>query len=56
MNRDEILEKAGRKLSQNQLMELVGVSHNTISAIETGQFKKFEEFFVIMKKANFLYK
>ncbi len=27
-----------RKLSQNQLAELVGVSRNTISSIETGQF------------------
>ncbi len=49
-----------RKLSQYQLAELVGVSRNTISSIETGQFnptaklalvlcialdKKFEELF-----------
>ena len=49
-----------RKLSQAQLAELVGVSRNTISSIETGQFnptaklalilcvaldKKFEELF-----------
>ncbi len=49
-----------RQLSQNQLAELVGVSRNTISSIETGQFnptaklalvlcialdKKFEELF-----------
>ena len=49
-----------RKLSQAQLAELVGVSRNTISYIETGQFnptaklalilcvaldKKFEELF-----------
>ena len=49
-----------RKLSQNQLAEMVGVSRNTISSIETGQFnptaklalvlcialdKKFEELF-----------
>jgi len=48
------------KLSQNQLAEIVGVSRNTISSIETGQFnptaklalvlcialdKKFEELF-----------
>ena len=26
------------KLSQNQLAEMVGVSRNTISSIETGQF------------------
>ena len=49
-----------KNLSQNQLAELVGVSRNTISSIETGQFnptaklalilcialdKKFEELF-----------
>lgn len=49
-----------KKLSQSQLAELVGVSRNTISSIETGQFnptaklalilcialdKKFEELF-----------
>ena len=49
-----------QKLSQNQLAEMVGVSRNTISSIETGQFnptaklahvlcialdKKFEELF-----------
>lgn len=49
-----------KKLSQNQLAELVGVSRNTISSIETGQFnptaklalilcialdKKFEDIF-----------
>lgn len=48
------------KLSQNQLAEMVGVSRNTISSIETGQFnptaklalilcialnKRFEELF-----------
>ncbi len=52
--------RAERKLSQNELAELVGVSRNTISSIETGQFnptaklalvlcialdKKFEELF-----------
>lgn len=50
----------GEKLSQAQLAEMVGVSRNTISSIETGQFnptaklalilcialdKKFEELF-----------
>lgn len=49
-----------KKMSQSQLAELVGVSRNTISSIETGQFnptaklalilcvaldKKFEELF-----------
>ena len=52
--------RAERGLSQTQLAELVGVSRNTISSIETGQFsptaklalllcialdKKFEEMF-----------
>lgn len=52
--------RAEQKLSQSQLAELVGVSRNTISSIETGQFnptaklalvlcialdKKFEELF-----------
>ena len=30
--------RAELKLSQSQLAELVGVSRNTISSIETGQF------------------
>lgn len=30
--------RAEKKLSQAQLAELVGVSRNTISSIETGQF------------------
>lgn len=52
--------RAERKLSQMELAELVGVSRNTISSIETGQFnptaklalllcialeKKFEDLF-----------
>lgn len=52
--------RAERKLSQTQLAKMVGVSRNTISSIETGQFnptaklafilcialdKKFEEMF-----------
>lgn len=52
--------RAERKLSQSKLAEMVGVSRNTISSIETGQFnptaklalvlcialdKKFEELF-----------
>ena len=30
--------RAEKKLSQSELAELVGVSRNTISSIETGQF------------------
>jgi putative transcriptional regulator len=52
--------RSEKKLSQTQLAEMVGVSRNTISSIETGQFnptaklalilcvaldKKFEELF-----------
>ena len=52
--------RAEKKMSQGQLAELVGVSRNTISSIETGQFnptaklalilcialdKKFEDLF-----------
>ena len=52
--------RIAKKLSQSQLAEMVGVSRNTISSIETGQFnptaklalilcttldKKFEELF-----------
>ncbi|SCK01811.1 Predicted transcriptional regulator [uncultured Clostridium sp.] len=52
--------RAEKKISQSQLAELVGVSRNTISSIETGQFnptaklalilcialdKKFEDMF-----------
>jgi putative transcriptional regulator len=52
--------RAEKKLSQSQLAEMVGVSRNTISSVETGQFnptaklalilctaldKKFEELF-----------
>ena len=52
--------RSEKKLSQNQLAEMVGVSRNTISSFETGQFnptaklalilcialdKKFEELF-----------
>ena len=52
--------RAEKRLSQNQLAEMIGVSRNTISSIETGQFnptaklalvlcialdKKYEELF-----------
>ena len=54
--------RAEKKLSQTQLTEMIGVSRNTISSIETGQFnptaklalilcialdKKFEDIFFI---------
>lgn len=57
--------RAENKLSQNQLAEMAGVSRNTISSIETGQFnptaklalilcialdKKFEELFYFDKQ------
>jgi len=66
MNEELILKnrlkesRAEKKLSQSQLAQMVGVSRNTISSIETGQFnptaklalvlcialdKKFEELF-----------
>ncbi|MEW9079277.1 helix-turn-helix transcriptional regulator [Terrisporobacter glycolicus] len=66
MNEELILKnrlkefRGEKKLSQSQLAEMVGVSRNTISSIETGQFnptaklalilcialdKKFEELF-----------
>ena len=35
--------RAERKLSQMELAELVGVSRNTISSIETGQFNPYCE-------------
>ena len=57
--------RAEKKLSQTQLTEMIGVSRNTISSIETGQFnptaklalilcialdKKFEELFYFLRK------
>ena len=60
MYKRQKVARAERGLSQTQLAELVGVSRNTISSIETGQFsptaklalvlcialdKKFEELF-----------
>ena len=33
--------RAEKHLSQSQLAELVGVSRNTISSIETGQFNRY---------------
>ncbi len=37
-NRLKTVRKEKKKLSQTELAELVGVSRNTISSIETGQF------------------
>lgn len=60
--------RAEKKLSQAQLAELVGVSRNTISSIETGQFsptaklalilcialdKTFEELFYFLTSKDF---
>lgn len=57
--------RAEKKLSQTQLAEMIGVSRNTISSIETGQFnptaklalilcialdKRFEELFFLRRK------
>ena len=59
--------RTAKKLSQSQLAEMVGVSRNTISSIETGQFnptaklalilcialdKKFEELFYFEDDSN----
>ena len=61
--------RAEKGLSQTQLAELVGVSRNTISSIETGQFnptaklalilcialdKKFEELFYFEREIRSL--
>lgn len=57
-----------KKLSQQELADIVGVSRNTISSIETGQYepttklafilcialdKKFEDIFYLEKKESF---
>ena len=59
--------RAERRLSQMQLAEMIGVSRNTISSIETGQFnptaklalilcialdKKFEDLFYFYEKTD----
>ena len=61
--------RAEKKLSQTQLAELIGVSRNTISSIETGQFnptaklafilcialyKKFDELFFFYEKSDWI--
>ena len=40
--------RAEKKLSQTQLAEMVGVSRNTISSIETGQFNPTEKLALIL--------
>ena len=40
--------RAEKGLSQTQLAELVGVSRNTISSIETGQFNPTAKFALIL--------
>ena len=37
-----------KKLSQTELAELVGVSRNTISSIETGQFNPTEKLALVL--------
>ena len=59
--------RTAKKLAQSQLAEMVGVSRNTLSSIETGQFnptaklalilcialdKKFEELFYFEDDSN----
>ena len=49
-----------KKLSQNQLAEMVGVSRNTISSIETGQFNPTAKLALILcialdKKFEYLF-
>ncbi len=39
-----------KKLSQAQLAEMVGVSRNTISSIETGQFNPTAKLALILEK------
>lgn len=54
MNDDLILNnrlkdaRAEQKLSQSQLAKMIGVSRNTISSIETGQFNPTAKFALIL--------
>ena len=63
--------RAKKQISQRELAEMVGVSRNTISSIETGQFnptaklaliicialdKKFEELFYFQIRVDFFWK
>ena len=54
MNEELILKnrlkeaKAEAKLSQQQLADMVGVSRNTISSIETGQFNRTAKLALIL--------
>ena len=43
--------RAEKKLSQAQLAELVGVSRNTISSIETGQFNPTAKLALVLRIA-----
>ncbi|MBQ3405387.1 MAG: helix-turn-helix transcriptional regulator [Oscillospiraceae bacterium] len=43
--------RAEKKMSQQQLAELVGVSRNTISSIETGQFSPTAKLALILSIA-----
>ena len=42
--------RAEKKLSQTQLAEMIGVSRNTISSIETGQFNPTAKLALILHK------
>ena len=43
--------RAEKKLSQTQLAEMIGVSRNTISSIETGQFNPTAKLALILRIA-----
>ena len=43
--------RAEKKISQSELAEMVGVSRNTISSIETGQFSPTAKLALILCKA-----
>ncbi len=43
--------RAEKKLSQSQLAEMVGVSRNTVSSIETGQFNPTAKLALILSIA-----
>ena len=44
-----------KKLSQTELAEMVGVSRNTISSIETGQFNPTAKLALVLCKRFFIF-